>query len=203
MNDFRPVALISIIPMKVCDRLFKPWLRGYVEDYVDLLQFGYRSSRSCTDAILYILEKTYYHTDRAKFGNSVRIMFYDFSSAFNTIQQHLLIQKLLAHNNVPISILAWILNYLTDRSQYVRITSSGTLSQRLQSNTGAPQDTVLAPFLFTLYTSDCKSCEPSCPLIKFADDTAMIGLITDDIMMLSTNSSLMGLSTIVMPIILS
>ena len=76
--------------------------------------------------------------------------------------------------------MASILNDLTDRSQYVRITSSGTLSHRLQSNTGAPQGTVLAPFLFTLYTSDCRSREPSCPLIKFADDTAMIGLITGD-----------------------
>ena len=106
-------------------------------------------------------------------------MFFDFSSAFNTIQPHLLVQKLLNHN-IPGSILAWILNYLTDRSQYVRITSKRTLSHCLQSNTGAPQGTVLAPFLFTLYTSDCRSSEPSCPLIKFAYDTAMIGLIKDN-----------------------
>ena len=39
---------------------------------------------------------------------------------------------------------------------------------------------LLAPFLFTLYTSDCRSTESSCPLIKFADDTAMLGLITND-----------------------
>ena len=91
----------------------------------------------------------------------------------------MLVQKLFNHN-IPGSILAWILNYLTDRSRYVRITSKRTLSHCLQSNTGAPQGTVLAPFLFTLYTSDCRFKEPSCPLIKFADDTAMIGLIKDD-----------------------
>ena len=62
----------------------------------------------------------------------------------------------------------------------MRITSKRTLSHCLQLNTGAPQSTVLAPFLFTLYTSDCRSNEPLCPLIKFADDTAMIGLIKDD-----------------------
>ena len=38
----------------------------------------------------------------------------------------------------------------------------------------------MAPFLFTLYTSDCRSTQLSCPLIKFADDTAMLGLITND-----------------------
>ena len=83
----------------------------------DPFQFAYRSKRSCTDAILVMLEKLYHHTDRAREGNSVRIMFFDFSSAFNTIQPHLLVQKLLNHN-IPGSILAWILNYLTDRSQY-------------------------------------------------------------------------------------
>ena len=178
MNDPRPVALTSV-PMKICERLFKKWLSAFVEDYIDPFQFAYRSKRSCTDTILVMLEKLYHHTDRAREGNSVRIMFFDFSSAFNTIQPHLLVQKLLNHN-IPGSILAWILNYLTDRSQYVRITSKRTLSHCLQSNTGAPQGTVLAPFLFTLYTSDCRSSEPSCPLIKFADDTAMIGLIKDN-----------------------
>ncbi|PIK58789.1 hypothetical protein BSL78_04310 [Apostichopus japonicus] len=41
----------------------------------------------------------------------------------------------------------------------------------------APQGTVLAPFLFTLYTYDARSLEQGCSLIKFADDTAMIGLV--------------------------
>ena len=68
-----------------------------------------------------MLQKLYHHCDRVRFGNSVRITFFDFSSAFNTIQPHLLIQKLLDHD-IPGSLLAWILNYLTDRSQYVRIT---------------------------------------------------------------------------------
>ena len=61
---------------------------------------------------------------------------------------HFLIQKLLNHN-ISDSILAWILNYLTDRPQYVRITSKRTISHCLQSNAGAPQGTVLALILFT------------------------------------------------------
>ena len=39
---------------------------------------------------------------------------------------------------------------------------------------------MLVPFLFTLYTSDCRTQEVMCPLIKFADDTAMTGLIHSD-----------------------
>ena len=70
-------------------------------------------------------------------------------------------------------------DYLTNRTQFVKL-SSTCRSQLISSNTGAPQGTVLAPFLFTLYTADCRSSEEMCPLIKFADDTALAGLIHAD-----------------------
>ncbi|KAI3365560.1 hypothetical protein L3Q82_010645, partial [Scortum barcoo] len=38
--------------------------------------------------------------------------------------------------------------------------------------------TVLAPFLFTLYTADFSYNTPSCHLQKFSDDSAVVGLIT-------------------------
>ncbi|KAJ0022229.1 hypothetical protein NQD34_009719 [Periophthalmus magnuspinnatus] len=44
---------------------------------------------------------------------------------------------------------------------------------------GAPQGTVLAPFLFTLYTADFRHNTDSCVLQKFSDDSAIIGLIKD------------------------
>ncbi len=45
--------------------------------------------------------------------------------------------------------------------------------------TGAPQGCVLSPLLFSLYTNDCTSIDPSVKLLKFADDTTLIGLIQD------------------------
>ncbi|KAK3561940.1 hypothetical protein QTP86_019065, partial [Hemibagrus guttatus] len=46
-------------------------------------------------------------------------------------------------------------------------------------STGAPQGCVLSPLLFSLYTNDCNSKHPSVKLLKFADDTTVIGLIQD------------------------
>ncbi|WP_419641928.1 RNA-directed DNA polymerase, partial [Thiolapillus sp.] len=174
LNDLRPVALTSAV-MKVCERVVLCKLDSLVKDYTDPLQFAYRRNRSTDDAVLYVLENIYSHLEKA--GSSVRLMFFDFSSAFNTIQPHLLVQKLL-NMKLPSSVISWIFDYLTNRLQYVRL--NGVLSSVICTNTGAPQGTVLAPFLFSLYTADCRSTDESCPLVKFADDTELVGKISND-----------------------
>lgn len=70
----------------------------------------------------------------------------------------------------------WILDFLVGRPQAVRIgdrTSSTTVL-----NTGAPQGCVLSPLLFTLLTHDCEAAHSSNHIIKFADDTTVVGLIS-------------------------
>ena len=80
--------------------------------------------------------------------------------------------------SVPSDMILWIIDYLTSHSQFVVFQS--LKSDTLYSNTGVPQGTVLAPLLFCLYTSDCRSSNKSCSIVKFVDDTVLIGLISDD-----------------------
>ena len=175
MNDLRPVALTSSV-MKVFERFVLRRLQFLVRDFLDPLQFAYRSKRNVDDAVLYVLNRMYAHLDKT--NTCIRLMFFDFSSAFNTMQCHLLVQKLTGMN-VDVRTVLWIFDYLTNRPQFVRL-SKDIVSSTVYTNTGAPQGTVLSPFLFSLYTADCRNTHESCPIVKFADDTGLTGLITDD-----------------------
>ncbi|KAI4902092.1 hypothetical protein NFI96_000918 [Prochilodus magdalenae] len=102
------------------------------------------------------------------------VMFFDFSSAFNTIQPLLLRDKLMKME-VDMHLVTWITDYLTGRPQHVRIRDCS--SDTVISSTGAPQGTVLSPVLFTLYTSDFKYNSELCHMQKFSDDTAIVGCV--------------------------
>ncbi|KAK3549885.1 hypothetical protein QTP86_015499 [Hemibagrus guttatus] len=64
------------------------------------------------------------------------------------------------------------------RPQHVR--SGHVCSTTITLNTGVPQGWVLSPFLYSLITHDCRPVYGSNSIIKFADDTTVIGLISEN-----------------------
>ena len=75
------------------------------------------------------------------------------------------------------NLIAWILDFLTNRTQYVKLNE--TISNLCNLNTGAPQGCVLSPTLYTLYTNDYRVKHSDTSIIKFADDSAFQGLFTN------------------------
>ncbi len=76
------------------------------------------------------------------------------------------------------SLCNWILDFLTGRPQSVRVGHNTSSTTTL--STGAPQGCVLSPLLFTLLTHDCTAKFSSNHIIKFADDTSVVGLISNN-----------------------
>ncbi len=174
LNDYRSIALTPIM-MKCFERLVMQKIKTSLPNTIDPLQFAYRPNRSKDDAISSTLHLALTHLENK--DSYVRMLFIDFSSAFNTIIPQQLINKLnlLGLNN---SLCNWILDFLTRRPQSVRVGHNTSSTTTLR--TGAPQGCVLSPLLFTLLTHDYTAKFSSNHIIKFADDTTVVGLISNN-----------------------
>ncbi len=175
LNDYLPVALTSIV-MKVFERLVKSHISSSIPVTLDPLQFAYRPNRSTDDAISHILHSSLTHIDSSN-GNYARLLFIDYSSAFNTIVPIKLTNKLTGLG-LNTSLCDWIQNFLTGRPQVVKV--GQYTSNSITLNVGSPQGCVLSPLLYSLYTHDCVSSHRSTSIIKFADDTVVLGLISNN-----------------------
>jgi hypothetical protein len=96
-------------------------INNIIPETLDPLQFQYRPNRSTEVSICIALHTALSHLDKR--NTYVRMLFIDYSSAFNTI--------------------------------------------------------VLSPLPYSVFTHDCTARHDSNTIIKFADDTTAVGLITD------------------------
>ncbi len=127
-------------------------------------------------SISQVLHSSLTHID-SKNGNYVRLLFIDYSSAFNTIVPTKLAVK-LSDLGLNTSLCDWIQDFLTGRPQVVKM--GQFTSNSITLNVGAPQGCVLSPLLYSLYTHDCVSSHSSTSIVKFADDTVALGLISNN-----------------------
>ena len=90
LNDYRPVALTSVI-MKGFERLILAYIKSVIPNTTDPYQFAYRENRSVDDAVCLALDSVK-HLDKR--NTYARMLFIDYSSAFNTIIPSKLYMKL-------------------------------------------------------------------------------------------------------------
>ncbi|KAK3508016.1 hypothetical protein QTP70_010145 [Hemibagrus guttatus] len=114
LNDYRPIALTPIV-MKCFKRLVMRHIKTQLSPSLDPLQFAYRLNRSTDNAITTTLHLSLTHLDNK--DTYVRMLFIDFSSAFNTIIPQHLIEK-LSLLGLNTSVCNWVLDFLTGRPQF-------------------------------------------------------------------------------------
>ncbi|KAK9517302.1 hypothetical protein VZT92_025185 [Zoarces viviparus] len=91
-------------------------------------------------------------------GTYGRILFVDFSSAFDTIIPSLLQDK-LSQLHVPDSTCKWITDFLPDRKQHVKLGKHVSASRTI--STSSPKGCVCSSLVFSLYMNSCTSSHQS------------------------------------------
>ena len=147
LNDYRPVSFtLTSIALKVFERLVLRYLKTATDSLLDPHQFSSRANRSVEDAVCLGLHHILKHLNCP--NTYARILFIDYSSAFNTIIPYKIFNKLRLLN-VNTQMCKWILDFLLNQTRVVRFNSQ--LSEPLTLCTSAPQGCVLSPLLFTLH----------------------------------------------------
>lgn len=166
VSNYRPISLLSIFN-KILERLMYNRLIMYFEKSCTFFdqQFGFRSNHSTVHALILMVDKIQKAIDNKNYSCGV---FIDLCKAFDTVDHHILLDKLeyygirgIAHK--------WFSSYLSNRSQFVSLGQIESGPQQILC--GVPQGSVLGPLLFLLYVNDLHKCSNLLDFHLFADDT--------------------------------
>ena len=163
-TSYRPISFLSVIA-KTLEKSLLPYITANIPNTP--MQHGYKTQHSTVTA-LHTLNNTIAKgfNQMAPPARTITVAL-DMSKAFDTINIHTLIRKLL-QTNIPGTIIKFIANYIKGRKAYT--TYRNHTSKQRQFKTGVPQGGVLSPTLFNIYTSDLPP--PSAPVhvMAYADD---------------------------------
>lgn len=167
-ENYRPISVISVFS-KILEKLLHSKINNFLERYniLNKCQHGFRHQHSTETAAIDLTEFIYRELDN---GHRVAAIFFDLSSAFDTLDITIVENKLYAMGirGKPLDI---ITSFLSERQLYV--TLDWAESDMFSVDLGVPQGSVLGPLLFICFMNDLSESISDGHLINFADDTTV------------------------------
>ena len=165
LSNYWPVSNLCLIA-KILEKLVLSQVYSYLNSH-NTCQSAYRQGHSTETALLKVVNDLFLSLNK---GNISVPALLDFSSAFDTIDHHILVHRLHTDFGFTDSVLQWFSSYLTDRTLYVSL--SNHCSALAPVHSGVPQCSVLGPMLFTMYIKPLSAIIDSHTIIQhsFADN---------------------------------
>ena len=161
-KDIRPISLTSILA-KILEKHIINILKYELEGKDGPLQFGNKKGVSTTHMLIELTHKWMEALDNNK---TIRILFLDFSKAFDRVDHQILMDKFKSLG-VSMPLYNWIYAFLTDRTQRVKIRE--LISELKTLNGAIPQGALMGMEAFIRMIDDLKS---RLPIYKYVDDSS-------------------------------
>ena len=168
--SYRPISNLSTIS-KILEKIVLHRLKAVLCTSPNFcrLQSAYQQRHSTETAMLKVMDDVYGNVNK-KLGTILVAL--DISAAFDCVVHDVLLRRLEFCYGVSGPALGWMRSYLEERSQFVKLQSSRSDTQHL--DTGVPQGSCLGPFLFCIYVSTLANVIPNNVLFhQYADDTQL------------------------------
>jgi hypothetical protein len=184
--NYRPVAVSSSV-LRIMERIIAREMCQFLLDGRQLSssQHGFISGRSIETAGIMFYD---YVTKSLDEHLCVDAVYLDFSRAFDTVPHRFLLSK-LSRYGICGSLMTWIENYLSNRSQCVRI--HGVHSDFEDISSGVIQGSALGPLFFTIFVDDVDESVLSHLVVKYADDIKLAVAFDADEMCQKTSTSIL------------
>ena len=165
VGNYRPISVTSCCS-RILERIINKNITTFLKSHniINCSQHSFSRGKS-TDTLL--LSFYDFVTDCLDRNLAVDSVFFDFQKAFDTVPHNQLIARLFS-SGIRGNLLNWLKDFLSNRTQIVRIDRS--LSKSLPVNSGVIQGTVLGPTLFNVFVNDIDGCLKFCKILKYADD---------------------------------
>jgi hypothetical protein len=176
LKDLRPISNLPIFA-KILEKCVLLSMKSRLVELYGKFQFGFRPHCSTLHAHL-LLQEIVTSCLELKENSGVLLLSFDMRKAFDSLKHDCLMKSLMS-GNLPKQFLYWCANFLTNRTQLVRL-SSDVKSPFSEVTSGVPQGSVLSPFLFCVHMGSLSPYYDASTCIKYADDVMTVLPITRD-----------------------